>query len=215
MTNHLFWHIASYNPKGEFLSPPYHQIIAVAGIEVNTKDPQSAHAWIAMSKNPAKLVARIDTAVGEAHLITSFTGINYGLPVIFNNALRTGTQIGTIAQKVGDEIIGHIDMDQELRALTNPSGFGSFDLLCELCSLPARPKLDVAASWESDNPKVRKRIGKRLLIDVVLIALGYAHLQYVTEVWDEDVVVGFRHMIIETAAAKVPAVATVFSTEND
>ena len=202
-TNHLFWHLATYN-SGK-MSPPYHQIIAIAGIEIKG---ETAKAWIVKSRDPSELVQRIDQAFSEAHHVTSFTGSNFGLPVLISNAFITNTVIDTTMQKLGSAIISHTDLAKELQHLVNPDGYMGFNLLCRLCGLPPRPDLDIAAAWR--DPKTQKRIGKRLLIDVVLIALGYAKCQYISNTWDAAQTKPFSRLVVEVAAQKVKIVGKMF-----
>lgn len=211
-TNHLFWHIATYNDGTVSMAPPHHHIVAIAGIEVQE---DYVTAWIKQDADVSTLVCSLDTAFSRSHHVTSFTSTNFGLPVIVSNALRTNTVIGTTLQKVGSDAISHTDLAKELQILTNPDGFMGFELLCHLCNLPKRMDLDVKATWEDPNPKVRKRIGKRLLTDVVLIALGYAHLQYVSNVWDAEQTERFRYSVIDAAAQKAKAVAKMFGGQHD
>ena len=206
-TNHLFWHLATYNDGTVSMAPPHHQLIAIAGIEVRE---DQAIAWIRQSADTGTLVRMLDTAFGRAHHVTSFSGTNFGLPVIISNALRTNTVIDTTLQKVGSDAISHTDLAKELQGLTNPDGFMGFDFLCHLCNLPKRMDLDIAATWTSSDPKVQKKIGKRLLVDVVLIALGYTHFQHVSGVWHEKHAKRFRRSIIDAAAQKAKVVTKMF-----
>jgi predicted PolB exonuclease-like 3'-5' exonuclease len=210
-TNHLFWHLATYNNGTVAMTPPYHQIIAIAGIDVQD---DSATAWFEQSGDTRALVLRLDQEFAKAHHVTSFTGRNFGLPVLVSNALKTNASVSTTLQKVGTDLISHTDLAKELQGLTNPDGYAGFDLLSYLCGLPKRIDLDVAGAWTNPDPKVQARVGKRLLVDVVLIALGYARLQHVSNVWDTKQTSHFTRAVIKAAAQKVPIVAKMFGVDE-
>lgn len=207
MQHHLFWHVATYNQQGSFPPPPHHQLVGAAGLEVLKRDPPKMKAWACLRENPADVLARLDASVANAHVVTTFAGKHFGMPVVMSNALIANVPVPNLIKI--DDVIGHVDVAQELREMTNPTSTMGFDMMCHLCGLPPRPELDVIKTWEDRDR--RKRIGKRLLIDVAFIALGYARLQYVTNVWTADQTQVFHDLVIKTVRAKVPALAKMWA----
>jgi hypothetical protein len=164
-------------------------------------------AWVCLRENPADVLARLDASVANAHVVTSFAGKHFGMPVVMSNALIANVPVPNLIKI--DDVIGHVDVAQELREMTNPTGTMGFDMMCHLCGLPPRPELDVIKTWEDRDR--RKRIGKRLLIDVAFIALGYARLQYVTNVWTADQTQTFHDLVIKTIGVKAPALTKLWA----
>lgn len=203
----LFWHLATYNNGQVSMAAPYHTIIATSCIEV-THD--STVAWFKVGDNPSELVRATDIAFSSAYHLVTFTGTNFGLPVLISNAFISGTPIDTTLQKLGDDLISHTDLAKTLQQLTNPEGFMGFDLMCRLCGLPKRIDLDVAAAWTSPDPKMKKRIGRRLLTDVALIALGYSKWQFVSNVWDKAQTQQFNQRVIAAVAEKAKIATKMF-----
>ncbi|KKN43858.1 hypothetical protein LCGC14_0698720 [marine sediment metagenome] len=210
----LYWHCATYvaNANGNRRPPHEHQLIAVAGIRVggegedDTGQNLIVDVWGLASPKPQKLIRATVANTAPHDEFVTFYGRSFGLPVLAANALKTGVQLGYIG--VNEQ---HQDLTETVRNLIAPSNGLTFDAVLDLMQLPMRPELDILATWESQNPKVKQRIPQRLVIDCCFIALTQVRLRYLVSDVGAEYVRNFTRAVLSAAAAKVPKVKTVFA----
>lgn len=212
MSSHsLYWHLATITPHWhgpKMPAPPHHRLIAVAGIEVEhdrENGPTVKDVWAYMAANTHKVLNRLDAAVGEADRIVGLYSRSFGFPTVYANCLATSYSGDHFVSNVLGDLVPAVDLADDLCRLVAPTQERmTFDEILDFLQLPFRLPLDIAAAWDSETPKVKRKIPMRLIIDCYLVALVEARMQYVVGDWDYDYYDRFTDAVGEAVAAKVP-----------
>jgi hypothetical protein len=210
----VYWHCATHTPSagtGDYRPPHQHRLIAAAGIEVTGEDDEAGlglnvDVWAIMSPDSIKPLARTLAVAAHHQRFVTLYGSNFGLPVLWSTALRLGVpMIGGLADK-------HTDLVREIGALVAPSNGLNFESVVDLLELPLRPDLNVIKTWESEDPILRQRIPKRLIVDCCFVALADIRLRLVQGDVSPEYADNFTRTVLEAANQKVSMVGKTFAT---
>lgn len=223
MTHALYWHLVTHAPDADidFFPPPYyHKLVALGAVEVGDE----VRVWASVSMDPTKLLDRLDESVSKAHVMYTFNGLKFGLPVIRSNAIRTGHQAGTTLAKIDSGLIPHYDVAVMINDGIYPGGgCVSMSEMTEIFNLPDRPKLDVRSVWDKvlavkgtddwkvQGPKLFKRLGSKCIVDAVLTALLMARFDYAIGERTKEGLDEFEENVLTAASGKTKMVRKLFS----
>ncbi len=202
MTCSLIWHLATYTEgfgSNGFPEPHRHRLISLAGISVDLGEHPEARIWAVLSKEPAKLLLRLDQELGQVDEIVTLNGANFGLPVIRCNALTHDVVLENFAHPP------HLDLAEEI--------IGGFDTLTNVFNLPARAKLDVKQAWEAEEHHTK--IAKRLMCDCVLIALAFGRYRRMLGEIPPGYYELYEQAVLDAAGKKTAWVGKVFDHGNE
>lgn len=227
MSHALYWHLATHAPDADvdFFPPPYmHKLIALGAVE---EDDEEVRVWASVSMDPTKLLDRLEASVSKAHAVFTFSGKHFGLPVIRSNAVRLGHQVSAAAGKIDSELILHYDVAEIINQGIYPGGgCMSMGEMAEVFGLPARPKLDVRATWDkvlaakgtedwkTQGPKLFKRLGSKCIVDALLTSLLLSRFEHACGDRTKEETELFEQKVIRASAEKTKMVAKLFGVEE-
>ncbi len=212
MTHSIYWHCATYAPDAAGYRPAIeHKLIALAGIEIFGEEDDNGigldtHVWGAMSDNPRKLLRKFNGSIGLHDRPVSLYGSNFGMPVMWANAMRHQYPLQVNPRSSGMAV----DLATEIGNLVAPSNGLTFESILDLMGLPKRPEMDICGLWESGKKNKQQRITKRLIVDCCFIALVDIRLQFACGNVGYHYAQNFTQAVLEAASEKVPNVGRVF-----
>jgi hypothetical protein len=209
----LYWHCASHvnTFNNEYRPPHEHKLIACAGIEVKGDSAESATVtvWAILSPNPiTPLNATLNRINDHSKLVTLY-GTVYGLPVLWNTALKHGIPMPALIDNK------HVDLGVKIGQRIAPNKGTNFDTMLEILGLPPRQELDVIAAWESGDRVQQQEIPKRLVADCCCVALAHLRLSLVDGTCTANDVDILKQKILVAASEKIPTIGKLFANEMD